>query len=158
VAAGGRGPHAEERAVSEATPGRRRDEHLYDVDPIIIRWTSPMRPDRAAVRHPLAHVGAAPTGRVLQAATYRATRWTRTRARHRLTARHRHASRAVPAAFQPLSSRVGAGVASRVVDRLVPMPPQARGALLGTHPLQRRRRPAREEEREAGLGSDGRRG
>jgi len=42
--------------------------------------------------------------------------------------------------------------------RWVPMPPQARGALLGTHPLQRRRRPTREEEREAGLGSDGRRG
>ena len=44
MAAGGRGPHAEERAVSEATPGRRRDEHLRDVDPIVIRWTSPMRP------------------------------------------------------------------------------------------------------------------
>ena len=72
------------------------------------RWSfGGLAPDRAAVRHPRAHVGAAPTGRVLQAATYRATRWTRTRARHRLTARHRHASRAVLAAFQPLASRVG---------------------------------------------------
>ena len=105
MAAGGRGPHAEERAVSEATPGRRRDEHLRDVDPIVIRWTSPMRPME------LWWFGPGP-------------------------------SRAVPAAFQPLASGVGAGVVNRVVDQWVPMPPQARGALLGTHPLQRRRRPA----------------
>ena len=111
MAAGGRGPHAEERAVSEATPGRRRDEHLRDVDPIVIRWTSPMRPMELWWFGPGPRGSAAPTG----ARGSRTYRW-------------------------------------------VTMPPQARGALLGTHPLQRRRRPAREEEREAGLGSDGRAG
>ena len=111
MAAGGRGPHAEERAVSEATPGRWHDKHLRDVDPIVIRWTSPMQPMELWWFGPGPRGSAAPTG-ARGSSTYR---W-------------------------------------------VPMPPQARGALLGTHLLQRRHRPAREEEREAGLGSDGRRG
>jgi len=70
MAAGGRGPHAEERAVSEATPGRRRDEHLRDVDPIVIRWTSPMRPMELWWFGPGPRGSAAPTG-ACGSSTYR---------------------------------------------------------------------------------------